>query len=321
MIDIRIHDARWTTIDPLTVARTDYIIGTGRPITQNKIDRIRESINQIGLIPNTVEAILRSDGKVEIIDGRALWMAIENWWGSGDPRQYLGVLIAPEGVSEAHITIMLNRAQQQLPLTQAIRRWANEGLSEYVRLRTLMNLYPSVPPGQIALCLCTAFTTVQGGLSREIENGRFVANNPVRGELQVEFLDHLFSDLRNQNRYQSLTADGFIVAGRQRWVAGTFLIDYTGAPGRTRRAPTAPNAALILPNPTSPQPRVTTRGTIRYTLIHDQVVQDDINFPRIPFHRARGTRGRLDRTAWNNSILDRMGIPPAPAPATTASHP
>ena len=308
-MNIIVNTSAWRSIDPMTRPISDYVIGPGRPITQDKIDRIRESISEVGLITKSVHAVELADGKIEIIDERALWLAIKDWYRSGDPRQYLGVLLAPEGVSSAHITVMLNRAQQKLPLAQVIYRWAHEGLPEYVQLRDLINRYPSVPPGQIALCICTRYNTVQGGLSREIENGQFTADNLVRGELQVEFLDHLFSDLRNQNRYQSLTADGFIVAGRDRWVAGTFLINYTGAPGRTRSVPTTPNTALILPNPSAAQPKVTTRGFIRYTLIYEQVVQDDINFPQIPFHRARGRRGRMDRTTWNNDILDRMGIP------------
>ena len=140
IIDIRINDAGWGTIDPMSVPKADYIIGQGRPITRNKIEQIRESINQIGLIPNTVSARILDDGRVEIIDGRALWMALDMWYGSGDPREYLGVVIAPEGVSIAHTTVMLNRAQQQLPLVQAINRWANEGLSEYIQLRNLINM-------------------------------------------------------------------------------------------------------------------------------------------------------------------------------------
>lgn len=303
MIDIRINDAGWGTIDPMSVPKADYIIGPGRPITQNKIDRIRESINQVGLIPKSVEARILLDGRVEIIGGRALWMALDGWYGSGDPRQYLGVVIAPDGTSSAHTVIMLNRAQQQLPIVQVIDRWANEGLTEYIQLRNLINLYPFVAPGYIALCICTRFNTVRA-VTREIENGQFVANNVVRGELQAEFLNHLFSDFEEQRRYQSLRTNDFIVLGRNRWVTGTFLIDYTGAPGRTRRAPNTPNAALILPQPAAAQPRVTARGFIRYTLIHDQVVQDDVNFPRKPFRPGRG-----NRNAWYNDILDRMGIP------------
>lgn len=306
MIDIRINDAGWSTIDPLTVPRADYIIGRGRPITQNKIGRIRESINQIGLIPKSVEARILPDGKVEIIGGRALWMAIDGWYGSGDPREYLGVVIAPETVGITHTAIKLNRAQQQEALLSVINRWADEGLSEYIQLRNLINLYPFVAPGKIALCICTRFTSVRD-MSREIENGQFVANNMIRGQLEAEFMNQLFSDFRDQRRYQSLRTDGFIVCARNRWVTGTFLINYTGAPGRTRHAPTTPNAALILPNPTAPQPAVTTRGFIRYTLIHNQVVQDDINFPKIPFRPGRGSRN-----AWYDDILDRMGIPRHP---------
>lgn len=303
-MDIRINNAAWGTIDPMSVSKSDYVIGPGRPITQSKVDRIRESIISTGLVPKTIEVLKKDDGKLEIIGGRALWLALDNWYGSGDPREYVGVVVAPECTNSALAAIKLNRAQQQLPLVQAINRWASEGLAEYQRLQNLINLYPFVAPGSIALCICTRYDSVAGGLTREIENGQFVADNIVRGELQVEFLNHIFSDFSTQRRYQSLKTNSFVVAGRNRWVAGTFLIDYTGAPGRTRRAPTAPNAALILPQPTAAQPRVTVRGTIRYTLIYEQVAQDDINFPRIPFPQGRGARA-----AWYNRILDAMGIP------------
>ena len=302
-IDIKINDTGWGTIDPMSVSKSDYVIGPGRPITREKIEKIRESINQMGLRPKAVTGRFLPDGRIEIIEERALWMALDNWFGSGDPREYVGVVIAPEGTNVALTTVKLNRAQQQYPIVQVINRWANEGLTEYIQLRNLINQYPAVAPGRIALCICTRYNSVHAA-TLDIENGLFVANNMVRGELQCEFLNHLFSDLRDQNRYDSLRTDDFVVLGRDRWVPGTFLIDYTGAPGRTRHAPKAPNAALILPQPGAAQPRVTVRGFIRYTLIYEQVVQDDINFPPKPFRPGRG-----NRNAWYNTILDRMGIP------------
>lgn len=303
-MNIIINNATWASIDPMSKPIADYVIGTGRPISQNKIERIRRSINEIGLVTKSVHAVETPDGKIEIIDERALWMALDGWYGSGDPRQYLGVLLAPEGTNVPETCVLLNRAQQQYALRQAIIRWANAGLPEYVHLRNLIDLYPFVSPGYIAICLCTRFDSVRGGLTQELEEGRFVANNTVRGELCIEFLNQLFADLNNQRRFEKLHADGFIARTRDRWANGTFLVDYTGAPGRTRRVPGTPNASLILPQPTAPQPRVTARGFIRYTLIHDQVVQDDINFPRIPYNTGRG-----NRNAWFDSVLDNMGIP------------
>ena len=295
-------------VDPLAIPVGDYVLSNPGRVTRQKLDKLEESIRLTGLAPVTVHAEKREDGRIYLLDHQALWVCVRDRLLL-DPREMFDIYLPPMEKTNRDtllVEVKMNRAVTPYDLPKVVQRFANFGEPEYIQLRQLALLYPAVSMGDIAIALrpdMPVLLTMQ-----ELENGTYVATNPVGGAEAVKFLNELHTDLERLNRVNFLKRNrGLVIEMAKRFQASGVTIDYTGAPGRNKAPSKVPNICGIIPNPAAVRKPVVRAGQIKYTLIHEHVVQDDINFPRKPFTSRTSTKRN-----WNMQILDSMGLPRHP---------
>ena len=308
-------NTRWTLLVANTIPMSEFrpirnILYT-RDATPTRIARKTESVQQTGgeVAPAIIHVVytdlFNDPGDATphfyFING---YLAFVECWGRGvDPRDAFDFYQLPADMVNidmiSRMIIQFNHAQKKYTDEDIVNTLAGAN-PEYARLQRLHSQYPHVSIGEIMAALCpTSRASVN---SVNLRQGAFVATQPVRGEVAVELLEHVYQSLNRDNRYNPIkTQRGhhFVIALAQRLVAHPAIrFSYIA------RIPAQPRH----PSGTIPGDRGAGAhrhgNTIQFRSIVTGVLRDDVNFPK----RAFNGRNATERNNWNAQILDLMQI-------------
>jgi hypothetical protein len=300
----------WAHLDPATAGVTvnDFAFLNGvldyRPTTGTQEIRKENSINTVGLIP-TIIPVVHTDiidpakGPLYyLLDKKDLWN--DTIRRGGDPLTAFLIYVMPdEDVTLdriAQVVVKLNRVQKKMTDEELVSFLA-PSYPEYEAIAKLMGQFTHVGIGEIINVLRPMSTNKQN--KDDFENIAFVATHAARGFDTIELLDHIHEFLSNEERHNLLKKNNdFVFELSRRMIANPHLrISYAAAPGRGTISGTIPGNTL---GSTS----ATTRGTIQFRNIANQVLRSDVDFPK----RAFPKNNKIQRRNWNDRILTAMGI-------------
>ncbi len=298
----------WTLLNPAGHSITEFRQLTGalnyRRRSQTQTQRKTDSVAAVGLVPTIIPVVYTNiiegtpDLYFYLLDKVDLWE--EEVAAGRDPLKRFDIYVMPpEEVSLDHIAqvvVKLNRVQKKMTDEELIL-FAAPFNHEYDTLAQLMQIYTHVGISEIRNCLRPNSTNQQN--RDDFENLAFVATNVARGTETIEFLDKVHEFLSNDNRHNLIKRNqDFIFELAQRMIAHPHIhFSYAAGIGRGTTTGTIPGNGLGSTTATS-------RGTIQFRNVANNVLRSDVDFPK----RAFPTGNRLQRRAWNNRILDAIGI-------------
>ena len=300
----------WVHLDPVTAGVTvnDFAEIRGaldyRPTTGNQEVRKEDSINSVGLVPTIIPVVHTNiidpaaGQKYYLLDKKDLWN--DTIRRGGDPLTAFLIYVMPdEDVTLDHIAqvvVKLNRVQKKMSDEELVNFLA-PSYPEYQAIANLMGQFTHVGIGEILNVLRPTSTNRQN--KDDFENVAFVATNATRGFDTIELLNHIHELLSNEERHNLLKKNNdFVFELSRRMIANQHIrISYAASPGRGTASGTISGDSL---GSTS----ATTRGTIQFRNIANQVLRSDVDFPK----RAFPKNNKLLRRNWNAKILDAMGI-------------